>query len=107
MAANTSIVTKVTGQAWVREADGSLKPLQAGMQIPADAEIVTGNSGSSVQLQPPAGQPPVMVGQERQVKVTADVAQPEVDALDSAAQAGADTDTSRIIAALESGEDPF
>src|SRR5690606_11744981 len=106
MAANTSLVINVIGQAWIRDADGTLTPLQKGMKIPADAHIVTGNSGSSVQLQP-IGQDPLTVGQERDIKISADVAQPDVSETDSAARLQADTDTARIIAALDAGDDPF
>lgn len=49
MATTTVLVTQLTGQAWVRDADGNLTPLREGMRIAADAQVVTA-SGSSVQL---------------------------------------------------------
>ena len=60
MAAQTVLVTKLTGQAWIRGTDGNLSAIHEGMRIPADAQIVTA-SGSSVQLQAD-GQPPLIVG---------------------------------------------
>ncbi|MEG0052274.1 MAG: hypothetical protein RR715_03325 [Comamonas sp.] len=56
MATTTVLVAQLTGQAWVRDADGNLTPLREGMRIPADAQVVTA-SGSTVQLQAD-GQPP-------------------------------------------------
>lgn len=106
MASNTSLVTQITGQAWIRAADGSLTPLHEGMRIPADADIVTGNSGSTVQLQLD-GQPPLIIGENRDMRVSADMAQGDVDPWTSAAPVPADTDTARIIAALDAGDDPF
>ena len=41
MATTTVLVTQLTGQAWVRDADGNLTPLREGMRIPADANVVT------------------------------------------------------------------
>ncbi|WP_144267315.1 retention module-containing protein, partial [Comamonas thiooxydans] len=74
MAAQTVLVTKLTGQAWMRGSDGNLTVLREGMRIPADAEIVTA-SGSTVQLQAD-GQPPLMVGENQDVHLTADLIQP-------------------------------
>ena len=77
MATNTSVVTQVTGQAWIRGADGSLTPIHQGMQIPADANIVTAE-GASVQLQA-NGVPPLTVGEGRDMQVSAEVAQTDID----------------------------
>lgn len=105
MASNTILVTKIDGQAWVRESDGSLTPLREGMHIPADAEVVTANSGSSVQLQP-VGQSPLTIGEGREVRLSAEVARSDVEVFDAAAAAG-DSDTARVIDALDAGDDPF
>ncbi len=44
---DTVLVGKVAGNAWVRQADGSLLALREGMRVPANAEVVT-DSGASV-----------------------------------------------------------
>lgn len=105
MASNTSLITQITGQAWIRGADGALTPLQAGMSIPANADVVT-STGASVQLQVD-GQPPLIIGESRDVHLGADVAQPNVDPLTSAAAVLAEPDTAGILTALEAGADPF
>ncbi|NLC37049.1 MAG: retention module-containing protein, partial [Alcaligenaceae bacterium] len=98
-------ITQVTGQAWVREADGSLIPLRAGMQVPANAEIVTAD-GASVQMQTD-GLPAVSIGGGREVQLGAQTAQPVVDPFASAAGVPTDADAARVLAALQAGEDPF
>ena len=77
MATTTVLVAQLTGQAWVRDADGNLTPLREGMRIPADAQVVTA-SGSTVQLQAD-GQPPLVVGENQDVHLTADLIQPPTD----------------------------
>ena len=47
MAAQTVLVTKLTGEAWIRGTDGNLTVIHEGMRIPADAQIITA-MGSSV-----------------------------------------------------------
>ncbi|MBP6020376.1 MAG: retention module-containing protein [Burkholderiaceae bacterium] len=103
--ATTSLVTQVTGQAWVRGADGTLNPIHQGMQIPADADVVTA-TGGSVQLQT-NGQPPLTIGEGRDVQVGAEVAQANVDPGNAAAAAPADPDVASILAAINDGGDPF
>ncbi|MBP6019686.1 MAG: retention module-containing protein [Burkholderiaceae bacterium] len=105
MATNTSLVTQITGQAWIRGAHGALTPLQTGMTIPSNADVIT-SSGASVQLQVD-GQPPLIIGENRDVQLGAEVAQPDVDPATSAAAAPAEPDTTGILAALEAGADPF
>lgn len=105
MASNTSLVTQITGQAWIRGADGALTPLQTGMTIPANADVVT-SSGASVQLQV-NGQPPLLIGENRDVQLGAELAQRDVDPATSAAAVPAQADTTGIVAALEAGADPF
>ncbi|MFT0849832.1 retention module-containing protein, partial [Achromobacter sp. F4_2707] len=103
--ASVSLITQVTGQAWVRGTDGSLTPLREGMSVPADAQIVTAD-GASVQLQP-EGMPAVSIGENRQVQLGADMAQAPVDPSAAAAGALPDGDAARVLAALQAGEDPF
>lgn len=102
--ASVSLITQVTGQAWVRGTDGSLTPLREGMSVPADAQIVTAD-GASVQLQP-EGMPAVSIGENRQVQLGADMAQAPVDPSAAAAGALPDGDAARVLAALQAGEDP-
>ena len=71
MATTTVLVTQLTGQAWIRDADGNLTPLRTGMRIPVDAQLVTA-SGSTVQLQAD-GQPPMTVGENQNVALNKDV----------------------------------
>src|SRR5699024_8562944 len=104
MAANTIVVQEVTGQAWIRDADGSLIPLQEGMEIPNDAQIVTAD-GASVELQP-QGQPTMTIGEGREVSVSAEMVQGEGDQVDNAA-APADPEAEAVLAALDAGEDPL
>ncbi|WP_155496302.1 retention module-containing protein, partial [Comamonas testosteroni] len=104
MAAQTVLVTKLTGQAWMRGPDGNLTVLHEGMRIPADAEIVTA-SGSTVQLQAD-GQPPLMVGENQDVHLTADLVQPPT-VEEAAVASPASTEIDQIIAAINAGGDPF
>lgn len=50
MANTSALITKLEGQAWVRNTDGSLQPLRVGMRIPVNAEIITA-AGSQLSLQ--------------------------------------------------------
>jgi hypothetical protein len=104
MAAQTVLVTKLTGQAWMRGPDGNLTVLREGMRIPADAEIVTA-SGSTVQLQAD-GQPPLMVGENQDVHLTADLIQPPT-VEEAAVASPANAQIDQIIAAINAGQDPF
>ena len=104
MAAQTVLVTKLTGQAWMRGSDGNLTVLREGMRIPADAEIVTA-SGSTVQLQAD-GQPPLMVGENQDVHLTADLIQPPT-VEEAAVASPANAQIDQIIAAINAGQDPF
>ncbi|WP_326999248.1 VCBS domain-containing protein [Comamonas testosteroni] len=104
MAAQTVLVTKLTGQAWMRGPDGNLTVLHEGMRIPADAEIVTA-SGSTVQLQAD-GQPPLMVGENQDVHLTADLIQPPT-VEEAAVASPANAQIDQIIAAINAGQDPF
>ncbi|WP_159918245.1 retention module-containing protein, partial [Pantoea sp. 18069] len=104
MAAQTVLVTQLTGQAWIRGSDGSLTALHEGMRIPADAVIVT-SSGGSVQLQAD-GQPPLIVGENQEVLLTADLVSPPPPQ-EAAIAAPPATEIEQIIAAINAGQDPF
>ena len=103
--AATILVTQVTGQAWIRGADGALTPLHQGMRIPADASVVTAE-GANVQLQP-EGLPVVTIGGGRDVQLGADVAEAHVDTTAAAAAPPADPAVAQVLAALNDGTDPF
>src|SRR5690606_32476262 len=105
MATTTTLVTQITGQAWVRSPDGSLTRLSVGMRVPVDAEIVTAD-GASVQLQGD-GVPPVTVGGGREITLSAEMVEPEVDPGVAAAAMPTDADAARVLAALQAGQDPF
>jgi len=104
MAANSVLITKLIGNAWVRGADGNLRALREGMQIPADAQIITA-SGSTVELQAD-GQPPLIIGENQNVTFTADLLNPPSPQEASIAQP-APSEIDQIIAAINSGKDPF
>ncbi|MEG0956260.1 MAG: retention module-containing protein, partial [Citrobacter sp.] len=104
MAAQTVLVTKLTGQAWIRDTDGNLTVIHEGMRIPADAKIITA-SGSSVELQAD-GQPPLIVGENQDVSLTADLLQPPQPE-EAAIASPANSQIDQIIAAINAGQDPF
>jgi hypothetical protein len=104
MATTTVLVAKLIGQAWVRNADGSLTALREGMRIAADADVVTA-SGSSVQLQAD-GLPPLTIGESQDVVLTQDLftrAEPREAAVTPPSSSAADA----LIAAINRGQDPF
>ncbi|TGV06052.1 retention module-containing protein, partial [Alcaligenaceae bacterium 429] len=105
MAIDTVVVNNVSGNAWVRQADGSLLALRAGMRVPANAEVVT-DSGANVQLQAD-GMDPFTVGENRQLRVSDDLANADVDPSSQAVPAQLDPEAARVLAALQAGEDPF
>ncbi|HUH87831.1 MAG TPA: retention module-containing protein, partial [Pusillimonas sp.] len=105
MAANTLLITQVTGQAWVRSAEGTLTPLQQGARIPVGANIVTAE-GASVQVQA-EGLPAFTVGSGRDVQFGTEVAEPDVDVSTAAAAPPADPQALQVLAALDQGDDPF
>ncbi|MEG0558630.1 MAG: retention module-containing protein, partial [Comamonas sp.] len=104
MAANTVLVTKLVGNAWVRGTDGNLTALREGMQIPADAQVITA-SGSTLELQAD-GQPPLIVGENQNVTFTADLLNPPLPQ-EAAIAKPAPSEIDQIIAAINSGKDPF
>ena len=103
MAAEVAVVTKVTGQAWIRTDDGQLVAVHEGQRIPLDTVIITGD-GASVQLSAD-GVPSIMVGANREFVFSGDVVQTNVDSADSAVS---DTPALNTLATLlNSGQDPF
>ncbi|MFZ7321197.1 retention module-containing protein, partial [Comamonas jiangduensis] len=104
MANTSALVTKLEGQAWIRNADGSLQPLRVGMRVPVDAEIITA-AGSQLALQGnEAGSLQIAEGQ--QLKLTDDLFQTP-DAGEAAITNLADADVNALITALNQGQDPL
>ena len=70
-ASATVTVVKLTGQAWIRNRDGSLTELHEGARIPVNSEIVTG-PGAELELQAQNGMP-VVIGAERELLYTGEI----------------------------------
>ncbi|WP_370679808.1 retention module-containing protein [Comamonas sp. GB3 AK4-5] len=104
MATTTVLVTQLTGQAWVRDADGNLTALREGMRIAADAQVVTA-SGSTVQLQAD-GQPPLTLGESQNVALAPELFD-DIPASEAAAPAAVDPMVDQLIAAINAGQDPL
>ncbi|WP_094854246.1 Ig-like domain-containing protein [Bordetella genomosp. 10] len=100
-----AVVTQVTGRAWIRNSDGSLTELHVGSKISPDTEIVTA-SGATVALQTEGGMP-LTIGENRDVAFNAEMAGQPVDASEAAVAPPAGTDSDRLLAALQNGQDPF
>ncbi|MGB7525532.1 MAG: retention module-containing protein [Castellaniella sp.] len=105
MATDTIQILHVTGKAWMRTSDGTLTALREGMRVPADARILT-DEGASIILQAD-GIPAVILGQNTDMLVTADLAQADPVPVDHAVAAPADAIADRVLAALDAGQDPF
>ncbi|MFY3236819.1 retention module-containing protein, partial [Achromobacter xylosoxidans] len=105
--ANSSpaVVNEITGRAWIRNSDGSLTELHQGSKVPAGSDIVTA-SGATVALQVENGMP-IVIGEGRAVAVTEDMAGPLADPTEAAVAAPKGTDSDRLLAALQVGQDPF
>ncbi|MFY3181329.1 retention module-containing protein, partial [Achromobacter xylosoxidans] len=105
--ANSSpaVVNEITGRAWIRNSDGSLTELHQGSKVPAGSDIVTA-SGATVALQVENGMP-IVIGEGRAVAVTEDMAGPLADPSEAAVAAPKGTDSDRLLAALQAGQDPF
>jgi len=116
--------TEVTGLAWLRHADGSVTELHPGAVVPTPSDIITA-SGASVTLSI-NGAAPFVIGESRSVAITDDLATPvepaqavvRADVPESFFQLATDdpgeaavraemTDSDRLLAAIESGDDPF
>jgi len=102
--ATFSTVTAIFGRAWARHPDGSLSELRAGSPVASDSEIITA-SGASVTLTV-ADAAPITIGEDRSVALTEALTTPAVSA-DAALVPLDQTDAERLLAALESGDDPF
>ncbi|PJM68426.1 hypothetical protein CV751_19575 [Achromobacter ruhlandii] len=105
--ANSSpaVVTEITGRAWIRNSDGSLTELHQGSNVPAGSDVVTA-SGASVALQVENGMP-IVIGEGREVAVTGDMAGPLADPTEAAVAPPKGTDSDRLLATLQAGQDPF
>ncbi|MBB1624923.1 hypothetical protein A9974_06695 [Achromobacter sp. UMC71] len=105
--ANSSpaVVTELSGRAWIRNSDGSLTELRQGSNVPAGSDIVTA-SGATVALQVENGMP-IVIGESREVAVSGDLAGPLADPSEAAVAAPKGTDSDRLLAALQAGQDPF
>jgi len=97
-------VTELSGRAWVRQPDGSLLELRPGTTIPSDSEIITA-SGATVTLAID-GAAPITIGENRSVAITDDLGTP-ADPAQAVVTAPGMTDAERLLAALDSSDDPF
>jgi len=102
-------ITALSGRAWVRLPDGSLQELHPGATVSLDGDIVTDVS-STVTLALD-GAAPITIGENRSLAITGDLFTPAdpVDAAVSTPGLSAPdlSDSERLLAALESGDDPF
>ncbi|MFZ7327377.1 retention module-containing protein, partial [Comamonas jiangduensis] len=104
MANTFALITKLEGQAWIRDADGNLQPLRVGMRIPMDAEIITA-AGAQLALQ--GGESGTLqVAESQQLKLTEDLFK-TADPTESALTNPADADVNALITALNQGQDPL
>jgi len=100
----SAIVTAISGRAWVRQPDGSLTELRLGTVVPPQSEVITA-SGATVTLALD-GAAPITIGADRSVGSSEDLATP-ADPGKAAVTPQAMTDSERLLASLESGDDPF
>ncbi|WP_162524707.1 retention module-containing protein, partial [Comamonas sp. CAH-2] len=98
------MITKLEGQAWIRDADGNLQPLRVGMRIPVDAEIITA-AGAQLSLQG-SESGVLQVAENQQLKLADDLFK-TADPAESALANPADTDVNALITALNQGQDPL
>src|SRR5690606_21878244 len=99
-------VTALTGHAWIRNSDGSRTELQVGSKIPPGAHIET-DAGSSLQLLVDGATQPITLGRGRAVAYSGEMAGGVQDVGENAAQPLPGTDSDRLLAALQSGQDIF
>ncbi|MBB2778168.1 UNVERIFIED_ORG: hypothetical protein HNP28_003513, partial [Comamonas terrigena] len=104
MANTFALITKLEGQAWIRDADGNLQPLRIGMRIPVDAEIITA-AGAQLSLQG-SESGVLQVAENQQLKLADDLFK-TADPTESALTNPADTDVNALITALNQGQDPL
>ncbi|MBD9403628.1 retention module-containing protein, partial [Comamonas sp. CMM02] len=104
MANTSALITKLEGQAWVRNSDGSLQPLRVGMRIPIDADIVTA-AGSQLSLQ--GNEDGVLqIAADQQLKLSEDLFQ-AAEPSEAAIANPVDADVNALITALNDGQDPL
>jgi len=101
--AHFATVTEISGRAWVRQPDGTLTELRPGSVIPPQSDVVTA-AGASVTLAID-GAAPITIGENRSVAMTDDLAVP-ADPVEATGPSTM-TDSARLLALLESGDDPF
>ena len=104
MANTHAVVTQLEGQAWIRGADGNLQALRVGMQIPLDAQIVTGN-GSNLVLQ--GNEDGAVVLSENQQLIISSTLFDSAEPQDAAIQQPSSSDVDALITALNAGQDPM
>ncbi len=109
MAENTVLITNVVGKAYFINSEDDKVQIQSGMRIPEGAQIITAND-AAVTLQAD-GVPPVIVGENNNLLVTQELAQanpqPTENVVTTPAEPTGDSLADQVLAALESGEDPF
>ncbi len=104
MANTSALITKLEGQAWVRNSDGSLQPLRVGMRIPVDADIVTA-AGSQLSLQ--GNEEGILqIAADQQLKLSDDLFQ-AAEPSEAAITNPVDADVNALITALNDGQDPL
>src|SRR5690625_3305893 len=100
-------VSRLSGTAWVRGDSGELRLLEVGDRVPADAEIITAE-GASVELQA-EGALPITIGAGREVALDPELFDVGAgsDSTESSVAPLDDPLAEQVLAALDSGEDPF
>jgi len=104
MASTTVLVTQLTGQAWIRDADGNLIPLREGMRIPIDAQVVTA-SGSMVELQAD-GRTPFTLGESQDISLNTELFS-VAQASEAAVTPLTDPALDSLLASINAGQDPL
>jgi len=101
--ATFATVIAISGRAWAREPNGTTTELRPGSIIPRDGEVITA-AGASVTLAFD-GAAPITIGEDRSVALAEVLAAP-ADTGEAVIRAEM-TDSARLLAAIESGDDPF
>ncbi|WP_374400510.1 retention module-containing protein, partial [Niveibacterium sp.] len=98
-------VARLEGKAWVRESDGSLRPIHLGERI-AEGQVVVTDNGAVVELRGSNGDP-VTLGGGREVLADASLLTQDAVPAQDAALTQPDAEIDRVIASLNSGADPL
>ncbi|QSI78358.1 VCBS domain-containing protein [Niveibacterium microcysteis] len=98
-------VARLEGKAWVREADGSLRPIHLGDRI-AEGQVVVTDNGAVIELRGPHGDP-VTLGGGREVLADAGLLTQDAVPAQDAALTPPDAELERVIASLNAGADPL